>query len=98
MDVDECTSKPCGVGAKCTNLLGSYICECPSGFQGDPYVGVCEATVKPSLEHGGGCDSQSCGRNAKCQVSKEGIICSCLDGYTGDPNHNCFGETASLTF
>ncbi|PIN12638.1 Serine/threonine protein kinase [Handroanthus impetiginosus] len=33
-DIDECTSlEPC-VGT-CTNLLGSYSCSCPKGFQGD---------------------------------------------------------------
>ncbi|XP_022875993.1 wall-associated receptor kinase 2-like [Olea europaea var. sylvestris] len=32
-DIDECISRPCE--GTCTNLLGSYLCSCPKGFEGD---------------------------------------------------------------
>ncbi|GMT04895.1 hypothetical protein PENTCL1PPCAC_27069, partial [Pristionchus entomophagus] len=48
-DIHECkegvkgrdgkTRKPCGSNAKCSNVLGSYKCECPSGYDGDAYKG-----------------------------------------------------------
>ena len=36
-DLDECRSRPCGTGARCTNQIGGYTCECLSGRTGDPY-------------------------------------------------------------
>lgn len=40
-DVNECTQprdKPaCGLNAICKNLPGSYECQCPNGFNGNPY-------------------------------------------------------------
>lgn len=32
-DIDECISSPCE--GTCTNLLGSYLCSCPKGLEGD---------------------------------------------------------------
>ena len=39
-DINECltTAKPvCGADAVCKNLPGSYECECPTGFSGNPF-------------------------------------------------------------
>ena len=40
-DIDECTElreKPsCGINAVCKNLPGSYDCQCPPGFNGNPF-------------------------------------------------------------
>lgn len=35
-DLDECLTNPCGPAAICTNVRGSYHCECESGFIGTP--------------------------------------------------------------
>jgi hypothetical protein len=38
-DVDECTLGElpvCGFGAFCKNLPGSFACECPTGYNGNP--------------------------------------------------------------
>lgn len=44
-DIDECTElreKPaCGLNAVCKNMPGSYDCQCPSGFNGNPFS-LCE--------------------------------------------------------
>ncbi|XP_042386410.1 wall-associated receptor kinase 5-like [Zingiber officinale] len=46
LDIDECLSPenyPChGV---CTNLEGSYRCECPSGKHGDPFIAPCTSRI-----------------------------------------------------
>ena len=33
IDLDECQSSPCGDGGICSNLDGSFQCDCESGFQ-----------------------------------------------------------------
>ena len=35
LDINECTSNPCDTNAMCTNVIGSYTCECKGGFSGD---------------------------------------------------------------
>ena len=42
-DTNECTelsASPCGMNAFCTNLNGGFVCDCPSGYTGNPYT-VC---------------------------------------------------------
>ena len=52
VDVNECTGNPCGGGAICDNLIGSYSCACPRGTDGDPYKNCNGRAV-------GGCASDS---------------------------------------
>lgn len=36
--MDECsTGNACGPGARCFNQVGGRTCECPRGYEGDPY-------------------------------------------------------------
>ena len=37
-DVNECKFRPCSPFADCTNTLGSFKCECKSGYEGDGYT------------------------------------------------------------
>jgi len=36
-DIDECSLDigPCDTNAECTNKIGSYICNCKTGYEGD---------------------------------------------------------------
>ena len=34
-DIDECESSPCHANANCINTLGSYVCNCSTGFHGN---------------------------------------------------------------
>ena len=34
-DVDECMNSPCDINANCTNVVGSYTCQCLDGYTGD---------------------------------------------------------------
>uniref|UniRef100_A0A673BKK7 Nidogen 2a (osteonidogen) n=1 Tax=Sphaeramia orbicularis TaxID=375764 RepID=A0A673BKK7_9TELE len=36
-DVDECSTSPCHINARCINGLGSFQCQCQPGFYGDGF-------------------------------------------------------------
>ena len=42
-DIDECLdgSYSCDVNAHCINVIGSYMCFCNGGYQGDGIIGSC---------------------------------------------------------
>ena len=64
-DVDECSEPtsdgrpPCGVGADCINLVGSFECACPEGTSGNPYTGCTANKVQCGRD-------SDCGQNEKC--------------------------------
>uniref|UniRef100_A0A8D3BLS7 Nidogen-2 n=1 Tax=Scophthalmus maximus TaxID=52904 RepID=A0A8D3BLS7_SCOMX len=50
--VDECSSSPCHVNARCINRLGSFQCQCQPGFDGDGfYCSEQEERPKTHCEH-----------------------------------------------
>lgn len=62
VDVDECSEgqHSCGFGAVCINAPGTYKCECPPGYSGDPYHGQCAAPQRRCAA------DRECGSNEKC--------------------------------
>ena len=34
LDINECQDKPCHANAVCTDIVGSYVCQCNQGFTG----------------------------------------------------------------
>ena len=71
----DCSDLPCGTNAECEVQHPSYVCKCPSGYSGDPYV---NCTVN-CTKHG------TCGTNAECESKDTHTICNCLSGHKGDP-------------
>ncbi|XP_035546654.1 wall-associated receptor kinase 3-like [Juglans regia] len=48
-DIDECeTHHECADHAKCANLVGSYTCSCPKGYEGDGWRNGTSCIPKPS--------------------------------------------------
>ncbi len=77
-DLDEClqvnhvAKHVCGVNAVCKNLPGSYDCECPQGFSGNPFVGcrICQGEecgcAAPSTFVNGRCQTSGCSGDSDC--------------------------------
>uniref|UniRef100_A0A1I7X8T5 EGF-like domain-containing protein n=1 Tax=Heterorhabditis bacteriophora TaxID=37862 RepID=A0A1I7X8T5_HETBA len=75
-DVDECAVhglNMCDKNAICKNLLGTYSCECKSGFRGDGYM--CEDEDE--------CRRQPCHPQAECTNTAGSFECRCPEGFTG---------------
>lgn len=83
VDVDECgagNGTVCSQHADCTNMPGSFLCSCKSGWYGDGSecndVDECDPDV--------GIESKICHDNAVCTNSAGSFECSCLPGWEGD--------------
>lgn len=64
--LDFCESNPCGVGAECKNLRGSFKCSCKNSDEvGDPYTVGCQKAVECQI-------NDDCPKSAKC-VHENGI-------------------------
>uniref|UniRef100_A0A4W6E3A5 Nidogen 2 n=1 Tax=Lates calcarifer TaxID=8187 RepID=A0A4W6E3A5_LATCA len=48
-DMDECSSSPCHVNARCINGLGSFQCQCQPGFYGDGFY-CSQQEVRPKSQ------------------------------------------------
>uniref|UniRef100_A0A2M4DS15 Putative nidogen n=1 Tax=Anopheles darlingi TaxID=43151 RepID=A0A2M4DS15_ANODA len=112
-DVDECADTsgvstggrpgtPCGVNAICKNLPGSYECQCPAGFNGNPYQSCDECNsaecrcAAPYKLMDGNCVLDSCAADGKCPGGAECIsitggvsYCACPKGFRTLANGHC---------
>lgn len=77
-DVDECAiNNPCGLGAQCVNLGGSFQCRCPLGFvlEHDPNAELATPTPStPTLQLGYG-DGDALAQ----PIATSGAGLACLD-------------------
>ncbi len=84
-DFDECAYEEhndCAANAACTNVKGSYECECKEGYHDlsgadSPRGRVCSATATE-------CDL--CSRNGRCLIRGSDVTCECRDWFAG---RNC---------
>lgn len=105
-DKDECKElrdKPaCGLNALCKNLPGSYDCQCPAGFNGNPFLECLECNspdcrCQPPYElKDGNCILASCGPDGSCPNGAECITitggvsyCACPKGFKQAPEGTC---------
>lgn len=82
IDINECAGNPCPNGAVCTNLPGSYSCQCPGGSKGDPYKDGCAKSDQPF-----GCsEDHPCPAGENCFLDHftETNVCICRQGYARD--------------
>lgn len=102
VDVDECSKLSCGTNALCKNLPGSYECQCPTGFFGNPYS-VCERCnslecqcQSPYQFIAGNCILAGCSEGEKCPSGAECVrvtggvsYCACPKGYRTLADGSC---------
>lgn len=76
-DINECMEQQqtCGYGALCVNQPGFYECNCPEGYGGDPYNGLCSPAQKKCLS------DKECPENERCVQPGE---CVCPPPYFTD--------------
>lgn len=93
-DINECTSLlpidpngPCGVGAICVNVLGSYRCECPLGSRGNPFEEGCLDVKKCSSD-------DHCPPDTICQRQSGTCVDACsASGPICGPNSDCIPQS-----
>lgn len=108
-DINECMElrdKPaCGINAICKNLPGSYECQCPPGFNGNPFS-LCEECNSiecqcqpPYKIVNGKCMLSGCSKGETCPSGAECITiaggvsyCACPKGYSTRPDGSCQGN------
>ena len=108
-DINECMEhreKPaCGINAICKNLPGSYECQCPPGFNGNPFS-LCEECnsiecqcqppykiVNDKCMLSGCSKGEACPSGAECITIAGGVsYCACPKGYSTRSDGSCEGQ------
>ena len=106
-DINECalatSEKPvCGLNGFCKNLPGSYDCECPPGYNGNPFQSCdrcngpdcgCQAPYSQVGENCvlAGCKNKGdCSEGAECISIAGGVsYCACPAGFNVHPDGSC---------
>uniref|UniRef100_A0A8C8BQ30 Fibrillin-2 n=1 Tax=Otus sunia TaxID=257818 RepID=A0A8C8BQ30_9STRI len=91
VDIDECKEIPgiCSNGV-CINQIGSFRCECPTGFSYNDLLLVCEDIDECSN------GDNLCQRNADCINSPGSYRCECAAGFKLSPNGACVDRNECL--
>ncbi|KAG5206599.1 hypothetical protein MJG53_008371 [Ovis ammon polii x Ovis aries] len=91
VDVNECATgfHRCGPNSVCVNLLGSYRCECRSGYEFADDRHTCISITPPPNPCENGRHNCAPASQARCIHHGDGSFsCACLPGYAGD-GHRC---------
>ncbi|XP_013884594.1 fibrillin-1, partial [Austrofundulus limnaeus] len=89
IDDDECERSPCAHG-ECVNTQGSYICQCPAGFQTTATRTECR-DLDECVANGRICN------NGRCVNTEGSFHCVCNAGFDVSPdNKNCQDQDECL--
>lgn len=78
----------CGWNAECRVQNHIPICQCRTGFTGDPFTQCSEVQIIRDPIVTSPCDPSPCGSNADCNDG----VCTCRRNYFGDPYSGCRPE------
>ena len=81
LDDDECVNSAhnCGENSSCTNTVGSFICQCNTGYEvGDGHEPSCDNTDECMT------GAHVCDPNASCSDTDGSYACACNEGYVGN--------------
>lgn len=67
----------CPPPGKCTNIMGSFVCTCPEGYELSSVTNLCE-DIDECLVNPGICE------HGICTNTDGGAFCTCPDGYILD--------------
>lgn len=98
----------CGRGAECLAINHKAICECPSGYGGNPKVGCMllgcrsnsdcptnKACINNKCENP--CSRNPCTGVTECYVDNHAVECTCPHGYVRDHHDECVRGINLLT-
>uniref|UniRef100_A0A452S9M8 Fibrillin 3 n=1 Tax=Ursus americanus TaxID=9643 RepID=A0A452S9M8_URSAM len=87
LDIDECGEIPAiCAGGVCINQIGSFQCECPTGFRYNSVLLVCEDMNECAS------GESPCQQNADCVNIPGSYRCTCARGYKLSPGGACVGR------
>ena len=70
--IADCEFNICENGGTCTDLIGTFSCNCAPGFTGQ----TCTTNINE-------CQSNPCKNGGTCTDEINDFYCVCLDGFTG---------------
>lgn len=80
----------CGINAYCRVRNHIPICNCNTGYVGDPYSQcrrITTTSIRPEIIDP--CSPSPCGINAVCRARNNAATCKCLPGLQGNPYVDC---------
>lgn len=84
-DVDECATPANNCKYQCKNLIGSFMCICPPGYQQIGMTDECKDVDECAINSG------LC-RNGQCVNVEGSYQCLCYDGFEQSPDgKSCIG-------
>uniref|UniRef100_I3J136 Adhesion G protein-coupled receptor E8 n=1 Tax=Oreochromis niloticus TaxID=8128 RepID=I3J136_ORENI len=86
MDIDECTRTKgiCGRNTNCFNTVGSYSCNCWTGFQMP--TPILKKIIQFNIDE---CLSGVCGPYGTCYNNIGSFVCNCSKGFRADYSITC---------
>ena len=100
IELDECTEpslNDCDVNANCTDIPGSYMCDCVLGYKGNGtfcesmierlshfvFISMYYHSLYSDVDECKNVTLNNCNENADCLDTEGSFTCICREGYTG---------------
>lgn len=88
---DPCPGS-CGINAECHVVSHTSICNCLSGYIGNPFIQCVREPPPIVYDRPNPCVPSPCGSNAICKEQNGAGSCTCIENYFGNPYEGCRPE------